>query len=302
MNRIGKWSWLVIVVTVFSLAFMAGCGGMNTNVQPEASMAAGAAAGAPLTVKVLDVGQGDAILIRSKEQVTLIDTGDVPARDKLVSMLKSQGIDTIDKLIITHPHADHLGGAAALFDNFTIKQIYDSGQKHTSNLYKQYLTRIQKNKIPFTVVAAGMTIDLGNETILKVLAPEKPFFKGTDSDLNNNSIVVKLIYRDFSMMLTGDAEQEAEARLLANDAAGLKSTVLKSGHHGSKTSSSAPFLQAVSPEAALISAGLNNEYHHPHPSVLKKYSGQKIKVYRTDLDGTLTVITDGKTYTITKER
>lgn len=302
MNRIGKWSWLVIVVTVFSLAFMAGCGGAGKAVQPEASMTAGAASGAPLTVKVLDVGQGDAILIRSKKQVTLIDTGDVPARDKLVSMLKSQGIDTIDKLIITHPHADHLGGAAALFDNFTIKQIYDSGQKHTSNLYKQYLTRIQKSKIPFTVVAAGMTIDLGNEIILKVLAPEKPFFTGTDSDLNNNSIVVKLMYRDFSLLLTGDAEQESEARMLANDAAGLRSTVLKSGHHGSKTSSSTPFLQAVSPEAALISAGLNNEYYHPHPSVLKKYSGKKIEVYRTDLNGTLTVITDGKTYTITKER
>lgn len=302
MKRICQWSWLVIVVTVLSLSFVAGCGGVGKAVQPEADMRAAAGVAVPLTVKVLDVGQGDAILIRTKDQVALIDSGDVPARSKLVSMLKGEGIDTIDKLIITHPHADHIGGVAALFDNFTIKQIYDSGQKNTSNLYKQYLTQIQKKKIPFTVVTAGTTIELGNEAILKVLAPEQPFFKGTNSDLNNNSIVAKLIYRDFSMLLTGDAEKDSENRMLTNHEASLKSKILKSGHHGSSTSSSTSFLKAVSPEVAVISVGLNNEYHHPHPSTLNKYNKNKIKVYRTDMDGTVTVTTDGKTYDITKER
>ncbi len=303
MNRIRKYSWLVIIMTIFSIILLAGCGGAGKATLPDSKAPATAEAGAPLTVKVLDVGQGDAILIRTKDQVALIDTGDVPARDKLVAMLKSQGISTIDKLIITHPHADHIGGAAAVFDNFTVKQIYDSGQKTTSNLYKQYLTQIQKKNIPFTVVTAGTIIDLGNESTLKVLAPEKPFLSGNDSDLNNNSVVAKLIYRGFSMLLTGDAEKESEERMLGGkDAASLKSTLLKSGHHGSRTSSTMPFLQAVSPEAALISLGANNEYHHPHPSTLKKYSEKKIKVYRTDTDGTLTVTTDGKTYTITKER
>lgn len=301
MNRICKWSWLVIVVTIFSI-ILAGCSGAGKVTQPDGKAPITASAGAPLTVKVLDVGQGDAILIRTKDQVTLIDTGDVPARDKLVAMLKSQGINTIDKLIITHPHADHLGGVAAVFDNFTVKQIYDSGQKTTTNLYKQYLIQVQKRKIPFTVVTAGTVIDLGNESTLKVLAPEKTFISGSDSDLNNNSIVTKLVYRSFSMMLTGDAETESEERMLASHAADLKSTLLKSGHHGSRTSSSVPFLQAVSPEAALISLGANNDYHHPHPSTLKKYSEKKMKVYRTDTDGTLTVTTDGKTYAITKER
>jgi len=297
LNIIRKWSWLVIVVTVFSLIFMAGCSG-SKGVQSGSKDSAGA----PLTIKVLDVGQGDAILIRTKDQVVLVDTGDVPARDKLISMLKAQGITTIDKLIITHPHADHIGGAADVFKNFTVKQIYDSGQKTTSNLYRQYLTQIQKKGIPFTVVSAGMTIELGNETILKVLAPETPFIGGSEPDLNNNSIVAKLVYRNFSILLTGDAESESEERMLKKDAAILNSTLLKSGHHGSRTSSSAAFLQAVTPEAALISLGANNEYHHPHPSTLKKYKEKKIEVYRTDTDGTLTVTSDGKTYTITKER
>lgn len=296
MNSIHKWSWLVIVVTIFSLVFMAGC---KTG---PASGKGLTTATAPLTVKVLDVGQGDAILIRAQDQVVLIDTGDVPAKDGLIKLLKSQGITTIDKLVITHPHADHIGGVAAVFQQFTVKQIYDSGQTTTSNLYKQYLSQIQKQKIPFTVVRAGMTIDLGNEIVLKILAPDKPFIIGSDSDINNNSIVAKLVYNNFSMLLTGDAESESEERMLKKDASTLKSTVLKSGHHGSRSSSSVPFLQAVSPEAAIISLGANNDYHHPHPSTLKKYKDKKIAIYRTDTDGTVTVASDGKTYTITKER
>ena len=296
MNKMSRWSWLIIGMTVFSLMIMSGCGGAG---KAGKSLTA---ADAPLTVKVLDVGQGDAILIRSKEQTVLIDTGDVPAKEKLVAMLKNQGITTIDKLIITHPHADHIGGAVAVLQNFTVKQIYDSGQKTTSNLYKQYLTQIQKKGIPFTVVNAGMTIDLGNETVLKVLAPKTPFIGGSEPDLNNNSIVAKLVYHKFSMLLTGDAESEAEEQMLKKDGAMLKSTLLKSGHHGSRTSSSVPFLQAVAPEAALISVGANNDYHHPHPSTLKKYQDRKIQVYRTDTDGMLTIATDGQGYTIAKER
>ncbi|MGL5514113.1 MAG: ComEC/Rec2 family competence protein [Sporomusa sp.] len=297
MNKIRIGSWLIAVVVLALLVFMAGCGGLI--VQPGNTVPT---EGAPLTVKVLDVGQGDAILIRTRQQVFLVDTGDVPARDKLVSLLKAQGIGTIDKLIITHPHADHIGGAAAVFQNFAVKQVYDSGQKTTTNLYKQYLIQINKRKIPFTVVAAGTTINVDNEVVLKVLAPAKPFIGGSEPDLNNNSIVTRLEFGKFSMLLTGDAERKAEEKMLKQGAGTLKSTLLKSGHHGSRTSSSVPFLQAVRPEAVLISVGADNEYQHPHPNIIKRYNQNKIKVYRTDTDGTLTVTTDGNTYTITKER
>ena len=302
MKRIRSWSWPVIAVALFAVLVAAGCSGAGITAQPGGKAPAAVAAGSPLTVQVLDVGQGDAILIRTPEQVVLIDTGDVPARDKFVSMLKSQGITTVDKLIITHPHADHIGGAAALFANFTVRQVYDSGQKTTSNLYRQYLTQISKKKIPFAVVTAGTTIELGNEAQLRILAPEQPFIGGSEPDLNNNSIVAKLIYGNFSMLMTGDAEKEAEERMLKKDAASLKSTLLKSGHHGSKTSSTLPFLKAVNAEAALISLGAGNEYGHPHTVVLKRYSDRKMQVYRTDTEGTLTVTSDGRTYAITKER
>ena len=138
--------------------------------------------------------------------------------------------------------------------------------------------------------------------MLKVLAPEQPFISGTDADLNNNSIVAKLIFKNFSIMLPGDAEKEAEERILKAGAAELKSTLLKSGHHGSKTSSSAQFLKAVNAEAALISLGADNEYKHPHDITLKRYNQRKMMIYRTDTDGTLSVVSDGQTYTITKER
>lgn len=253
-----------------------------------------------LKVETIDVGQGDAILIKTPGQVVLVDTGDVPARERLVKYIKNQGITTIDKVIITHPHADHLGGMAAVMEAFKINQIYDSGLTTTTAIYRQYLTTVQKKNIPFEVVTPGEIIDLGSGVVLKVLAPQKPFI--TQSELNNNSIVMKLTYGNFSMLLTGDAEKEAEDKLIKTYTTELKSSVLKSGHHGSNTSSAPAFLKAVSPEAIIISVGVDNDYHHPHPSTIKKYTELKAKVYQTDRDGTVTITSDGQTYNITKEK
>ncbi len=257
---------------------------------------------APLTVKVLDIGQGDAIFIRTADQAVLIDTGDVGTREKLVSYIKKEGIHVIDKVIITHAHADHLGGMAAILDNFTVKQIYDSGKPTTSNLYKQYLLTVQKKKIPFSTVTAGSQIDIGGGIALKVLNPDKSLISGTESDLNNNSIVTKLIYGNFSMLLTADAEKEAEKLMVKKYAQELKSNILKVGHHGSSSSSTNIFLKAVAPEAAVISAGAGNDYHHPHPAALKRLSASKTKIYRTDQDGTVTITSDGKSYKVSKEK
>ena len=284
-------SWaFALAALALSLVIAAGCG----------APAADRAKVDNLVVNVIDVGQGDAILIRTPAQVTLIDSGDVPARDKLVAYIKKQGVKTIDTFIITHPHADHIGGAVAILDNFTVKQVYDSGQTTTSALYRQYLAAVQKKNIPFALLADGKEIDIGGGT-LKILNPPVPPFASA-AGLNNNSIVARLAYGSFALLLAADAEQEAEAAMVKKYGAGLKSQVLKSGHHGSRTSSSPAFLKAVSPEAAVIPVGANNEYHHPHPSLLKLYGDQKLKVYRTDTDGTVTIASDGKTYTITKER
>lgn len=289
LRRLSALFAVMLVMTVL----LAGCGG-------SAARQASQLKDGQLMIQVIDVGQGDAILIRGSEQTVLVDTGDVPAREKLVAYLKSQGISTIDKVIITHPHADHLGGMAAIMDNFTVKQVYDSGQTTTTALYRNYLTAVQKKNIPFAVVQAGMQIDIGGGAVLKVFAPAKPFI--TNSELNNNSIVMKLVYGNFSMLLTGDAEHESEERMVNNYGSELKSTVLKSGHHGSNTSSSLPFMKAVAPEAAIISVGAGNDYHHPHPSTIKRYNELKIPIYRTDTDGTITVKSDGRSYNINKEK
>lgn len=286
--------WLSILLIVIAMLITAACSKENGKPVSQGQV------NSPLVVKVLDIGQGDAILIRTAGQTVLVDTGDIGTRDKLVGYIKKEGITTIDKVIITHPHADHLGGMPGIIENFKVSQIYDSGQTATTALYRKYLSLVQSKKIPFAVLTAGTEIVISSDVKLKIFAPEKPLIG--DSDLNNNSIVAKLMYNEFSMLLTGDAEKESEERMLKTYKAELKSSILKAGHHGSNTSSSLPFLKAVAPEAAIISLGANNDYHHPHPSILKRYGEAKIKVYRTDTDGTVTVSSDGKTYTITKEK
>jgi competence protein ComEC len=292
-----KWLWMLIIIGVTMLV-IAGCDKENAK---SASLSVKQTQNtSQLTVKVLDIGQGDAILIRAAGQTVLVDTGDIGTRDKLVEYIKKEGITTIDKVIITHPHADHLGGMLGILENFKVSQIYDSGQTTTTALYRKYLSLVQKKEIPFTVLTAGTEIEITDEIKLKVFAPEKPFI--TESELNNNSVVTKLMYRNFSMLLTGDAEKESEARMLKAYRTELKSNVLKVGHHGSNTSSSVDFLKAVAPEVAVISLGANNDYHHPHPTTLKRYEEAKVKVYRTDTNGTVTINSDGKTYTVTKEK
>lgn len=286
--------WAVTVSILLALALLAGAFGCGRTADRGKADS--------LVVSIIDVGQGDAILIRSPGQVTLVDTGDVPTRGRLIGYIRKQGITVIDNLIITHPHSDHIGGAAAVLENFTVKRVYDSGQSSTSLLYRNYLTMIQKRNIPFAVVTAGQRLDISGGATLNVFGPDTPFISGTESDLNNNSIFMKLTFGDFSMLLPGDAELEAEQRVLGRFGGELKSTVLKSGHHGSRTSSSLSFLKAVNPEVVIISAGVSNEYHHPHPSTMQKYNEFRLQVYRTDRDGTVIVTSDGKNYTITKEK
>lgn len=294
----GKRIWGLVAVLITAMVFFAGCAKNSAKaIEQKQNQSQENSA---LTVKVLDIGQGDAILIRAAGQTVLVDTGDIGTRDKMISYIKKEGITTIDKVIITHPHADHLGGMPGILENFKVGQVYDSGQTATTALYRQYLSLVKNKNIPFSVVTPGAEILIANDIKLKILAPQKPFL--TESEINNNSIVAKLIYNKFSMLLTGDAEKESEERMIKTYAADLKSTVLKSGHHGSNTSSSTSFLKAVGAEAAIISLGVNNDYHHPHPSTLKKYEQAKLKVYRTDLDGTVTIHSDGNTYTIKKEK
>ncbi len=261
-----------------------------------------------LTVKLLAVGQGDSILIRTPEQTILVDTGDTSETGRLRAALKKECVRRVDKLIITHPHRDHIGGAAMVFRTCDVKEVYDNGQPTTTNVYRDYLKTIQKNKIPSRTIRDGDVLDLGGGAVLRVFSPTQEMVdeRGMQNgkvNMNLNSIVARLEYGDFSMMLTGDAEIPTEEGILRRHSPEMiRCKILKAGHHGSKTVSGTEFLRALDADAVLVSCGEDNEYHCPHPSVLDRYVKFEMDIFRTDQDGTITVRTDGKAYTVETER
>lgn len=258
--------------------------------------------GGDVKIEVLDIGQGDASLIYTKDEIVMIDTGDIDERDRLVKLLKERNITSIDKLIITHPHADHIGGAYAVFKNFKVKEVYDNGDTTTTKTYQTYLKNIKQQNIAYHQLKAGDSIDFGSGVSFKVFSPTEKMLK-SDDDLNNNSLVGQFRYKDFTMLFTGDSERGAEQNMVKEYGSELQSDVLKSPHHGSRTSSSDSYLKAVKAKDVIISLAADNEYGHPHKQTLDRYKKYDMNVYRTDKDGTVTVLTDGSdNYTITKEK
>ena len=296
---------LALAFVLFASASLAGC----REKSPAPPLPPSSATEAPvLVVKLLDVGQGEAILIRTREQTVLVDTGDVREGQKLRERLNSEGVETIDKLIITHPHRDHLGGAPVVFRTYRVRSVYDNGQGTKQKLYINYRKAIEKRGLPYRALSDGDVLDLGGGATLHVLSPTRRMVdadgkSGEKPDLNLNSIVARLDCGAFRMLLTSDATAETEAGLLLrHGASALRAEVLKAPHHGSRTSSGALFLKAVSPAVAVISCGADNEYHLPHTSVRRAYQKLGADYYRTDRNGTITVETDGRGYTVRPER
>ena len=254
-----------------------------------------------LRISIIDVGQGDSIFIESPSgKNMLIDGGPKYKRSDagrkfVLPFLHGRGINKIDILVLTHPHDDHVGGLPSVIKDVPIGLVFDSGQPHTSRAYLDFLKLIDSKDIPYKIARAGQVLDLGAGVKGEILNPTESFIE--ESALNNNSVVIRLVYGKFAIMLSGDMEKEGEARV-----SGQRCTILKAGHHGSRTSSSAEFLESVKPEAALISVGIKNKFHHPHPSTLKRFEELGIKAYRTDLNGTIIVKTDGNRYSIETER
>lgn len=242
-----------------------------------------------MKISVLDVGQGDSILIESETQNILVDTGPPESRDKLMAALAN--VDKIDKLILTHPHADHIGNAFYLLENFPVEMAYDNGAISASSYYLNYLAGLSMENISRVTLTAGdkLTVD-GAE--FEILNPSATF------DTNNDSLVIRLVYGNFSMLFTGDIGFMAEAEILSQGK-NISSTVLKAAHHGAKTSSSYNFLQAVNPKAVIISCGLNNKFGHPSPDALTSYLKFTDKIFNTAFNGDVVINTDGTTYSIT---
>ncbi|NLV91602.1 MAG: MBL fold metallo-hydrolase [Firmicutes bacterium] len=252
-----------------------------------------------LAVHIIDIGQGDAIAISSPTgKWVLIDGGEAgPGRRTLVPYLQGQGVDQLELMVMTHPHADHIGGLLPVVENFPIKSIIADGQIHTSATYERLLLAIKERQIPFSLARRGQVYELGGGALLTVLHPQELLY----DDLNNNSVVLRLDFGEVAFLFTGDAETPAELEMIEANVA-LDVDVLKVGHHGSITSTSPEFLQVLSPTVAVISVGAGNRYNHPSREVIQRLEASGVTVYRTDVHGTVVIATDGSQLTVTSQR
>lgn len=241
-----------------------------------------------LTILYLDVGQADSTLIKSQDKYMLIDAGNNKDGEKLVSYFKNLGIENFEYVIGTHAHEDHIGGMDDIIDNFKIKNFYMPDDITITKTFEDVLDSLEENKVSFKTPKIGTKLKLGDSYI-------EIIYVGKDKeDLNDDSIVLKLSYKNTSFLFTGDATSNVEKEILNSN---LESTVLKVGHHGSKYSSSANFLAKVRPKYAIISCGKENDYGHPHDVTLKKLEKINTIVYRTDKLGTIVLVSNGETIT-----
>ena len=255
------------------------------------------AASGNLTAHFIDVGQGDSILLEHGDDTMLIDSGEIGKGDDVATYVKSEGITSLDYVVATHPHSDHIGGMSVILNDFPIGHFVDSGYPYTSKTYENMLTTIDKKNIPFSTPKRGDKIDFSSGIDVQVLNPGNTYF--TD-DVNQNSIVLKVTDGKVTFLLMGDAGLEAESAIM-RAGYNVDADVLKVGHHGSRTSSGASFINAVSPAVSVIEVGAGNDYGHPHQETLDRL--QKVsKVYRTDLDGTTTITTDGSAYSVSTKK
>jgi competence protein ComEC len=249
-----------------------------------------------LHVSILDVGQGDAILIQTpNRQDILIDGGPSPQAIRLELGKKLPFWDkTIDLVILTQPQADHATGLIEVLQKYKVPQTMEPGVTYDSFTYQQWLKLVNDNEIRHEIGHAGQEIDLGSGIKLEVLYPPSPLLKGTLDDINNNGLVLRLTWNKVSFLFTADIGRETEWYLIAQRA-NLKSTVLKVAHHGSLTSTSPEFLAAVNPEVVAISAGVNNRFGLPHSQVVDRLTERlgNDRVYLTSTHGTIEFITDG---------
>ncbi len=266
-----------------------------------------------LHVRFLDVGQGDSILVVSPDGTTmLVDAGEKPMGRKVVApALQRAGISKLNYLVLTHAHSDHLGGMGAVLKQAAPANVLDPGYPATSLMYRNFLQEIEAGRARYAFGRDGVKLDLGGGATATFLHPDARFlqFGGNDtgeggdasagSPVNINSSVMKVEFGDFSLLLTGDAEADSEARLLKTHKERLKSKVLKAPHHGSEFSGTPDFLAAVGAEAVVISCGVENKFNHPSPLFLRRCEMAGMKVHRTDLSGEVALVSDGKTYRIT---
>ena len=245
-----------------------------------------------IEIHFIDVGQGDSILIETSDASMLIDAGENNKGTVVINYLKAQSIEKLDYVIGTHPHSDHIGGLDTVIKSIPVDNIILPPVSHTTQTYEEVLEAIEDADLQITMPVVGDKYTLGPATFT-IIAPNSDDYQ----NLNNYSVGIKLTYGNNSFVFTGDAEALAEKEMLKNGL-DLSADVFKLAHHGSNTSNSVDFLDEVDPTFAIISAGIDNEYGHPHSEVLQELSLRNTRLYRTDLQGTVVFTSDGKTISV----
>lgn len=250
-----------------------------------------------LNVTFLDVGEGLCAVVRTPSgKILVMDCGtsswgkNGSVGEKLVApYLQSMGVDRIHVAVLSHPHSDHISGFPGLLKLKPANIVLDIGARHASPVYKKFLYTIKRSGAEYRVAKCGQTIDMGDGVSVEVLNPN-PIHSYTD--LNNRSIAIRVIYKNVAFLLAADAGADAEQQMLGSRMK-LRSQVLQVGHHGSSNSTSLSWLRAVRPQAAVISCGYRNQYHHPSIATIRRLQNTSTRIYRTDRHGAVSFTTDG---------
>ena len=249
-----------------------------------------------LIIRYIDVGQGDCSIIQYNDYVIMIDGGSRDYNQKVYTVIKKElNIKKIDYMISTHPHDDHISGLITAVSVCDVREIYTPVMDETVDKLNELISKAKKKNAKVIIPEYGQKIYVG-ELIITFISNPQP-----EWSVNDNSLIVKMDYRDTSFLFTADAGWDAEQQLMANNT-DIKANVIKIGHHGSYDSTSLGFLERVDPEYAVISVGNDNKYNHPSDEVMHKLTDQKITVYRTDKHGTITCISDGTNIIIETEK
>ena len=295
LRRIAAWA----VAAALALG-LAGCGdlpsapGGSADLIPNPSASAAGAVDtvdAPFEMHFIDVGQALSVLVECDGQFMLYDGGNVDDGSLVVSYLQNQGVEELQYVFCSHAHEDHVGGLAAALAYFPANHVYSPVTEASTQCFQDFVKYTRQQGLQVEVPAVGTVWQLGSAAVT-MLGPVSQY-----SDTNDTSIVLRIDYGSTSFLLTGDMEKTAETDLV-NSGANLKADVLQVGHHGSSTSTGYLFLNAVLPEMAVISCGVGNKYGHPHEETLSILRDAGVDLYRTDLQGTITIGSDGQNYTV----
>lgn len=243
-----------------------------------------------MQVHFIDVGQGDSTLITCGNHSMLIDAGDDSKGTTIQNYLQKQKVEKLDYLVLTHPDADHIGGAPVIITKFEIDKVFMSNYEKDNKTYQKLIQALDNKRLKYSTPKVGTQYSLGTATVT-ILAPNDEY-----DNPNDSSIALLIQNGDNTFLFTGDAGEDAENDIL-NNKIDISADVYKVGHHGSRYSTFKDFFKAVNPTYAVISCGENNSYGHPHAEILNILRTNGVKVYRTDEDGTIIATSDGKNIT-----